>query len=188
MASDRVGISLCNEFAFDLLPVIGAGHVSDIASAEPLAGPGIAPLDAERRPAPRKLFRPDPPAEYIRRIRFELEFLLQENIIIRIFAGIDKPRRTVAPCAGYDLPASRIQVLPMRRSFLETGILNQIFCGLFFDALIIHQFVSMQGDCGKEDRQKQFHLIFSPVFSMFSSEWRGMFPPVSSQADRGELS
>ena len=51
MAFDRIGIILRDEFAFDLLPVAGAGDISEIASAEPLAGSRIAPFDAERRAA-----------------------------------------------------------------------------------------------------------------------------------------
>ncbi len=51
MAFDRIGIIFRDEFAFDLLPVAGAGDISEIASAEPLAGSRVAPFDAERRAA-----------------------------------------------------------------------------------------------------------------------------------------
>ena len=51
MAFDRIGIILRDEFAFDLLPVAGAGDISEITSAEPLSGSRIVPFDAERRAA-----------------------------------------------------------------------------------------------------------------------------------------
>jgi len=51
MAFDRIGIIFRDEFALDLLPVAGAGDISEITSAEPLSGSRIAPFDAERRAA-----------------------------------------------------------------------------------------------------------------------------------------